>query len=96
MPTTNSVDACDYFKFWWDTKSVSAYGMTAVPMQILTSAFPGTDFNRKEFMLLDRQTNSMKEGYVLSSICLASNPSILPAYPEIITDFLSKNKKSVG
>ncbi|KAJ6007241.1 hypothetical protein N7540_011217 [Penicillium herquei] len=52
---------CQYIKFWWDKRNMVLNGVTGHPIDLVANAFPsGTTF-RSELMLLDKNTNSLKE-----------------------------------
>ncbi|KAA8651158.1 hypothetical protein EYZ11_009357 [Aspergillus tanneri] len=58
-----NVEICPYFKFWWGNNKLrhDAFGATnGLPVGLVALAYDD-DFKRDEFMLLDKNTNGLKE-----------------------------------
>lgn len=54
-------DICQYIKFWWNGRVMTFNGTTGLPVDIIVYAFPTTTSNRSEFMIIDSETNHLKE-----------------------------------
>ncbi|KAF7131458.1 hypothetical protein CNMCM5793_004683 [Aspergillus hiratsukae] len=59
--SSDMLSICEYLHFWWYAQTVTFNGHSGRPVDLVATAFPGTANFRNELLLLEKNTNGLKE-----------------------------------